>query len=276
MSITNIAGYRFFTLHEPQSYRDSVRRLCKDRQLKGTVLLSPEGINVALAGPRVAIDAVISDLNALMGIEISFKFSLSEEVPFKRMLVKVKPRLLPVLDQSFDEVLSKRTQLPSKTLHQWFKDKKNFVLLDTRNDYEYDLGTFVGAHRCDMSTFRKFQESIAGKVEEWKNKTIVTFCTGGIRCEKAVPVMINRLGFENVLQLEGGILQYFEDVGDEFWRGDCFVFDQRVALAPDLSPRPRPFCDICGKPQHDDGSCYCPAAKVAKSPTANAEATGAL
>lgn len=265
MSIVNIAGYSFTSLDALQTLRPEVKALCRELGLKGTVILSPEGVNGSLAGPALAIETAMVELPKVIGIEtIPFKKSYSDSTPFDRMLVKVKPRLLPILDQPFDAQLSKRTQLPPEVLKTWLDASQDVVLLDTRNDYEFDLGTFDGAERCDISTFRTFQDTIAARSEEWKGKTVVAFCTGGIRCEKAVPAMLNQLGFDNVYQLEGGILQYFESVGADHWHGDCFVFDNRVALSPMLQPRPRPFCKHCGKPVLDAPNactyCHSPAA----------------
>lgn len=247
--VVNLAGYVFASLDEPEARVTAVGELCLSLGLKGSVILSPEGVNLSLAGSREATAAVQRDLPKLLGLAtIPCKVSYSASQPFARMRVKCKARLLPVGDLPWDAQLSSTTQLPAATLAAWLDEGREVVLVDTRNDYEYDMGSFVGAVRLPIDEFADFAAQARERHPEWRDKTIVTFCTGGIRCEKAVPLMVRQLGYDKVYQLEGGILQYFEDVGGRHWWGDCFVFDQRVGLSPELQARPRPICPDCGKP----------------------------
>ena len=249
--VANAAGYLFAPLPEVRRLRLAVKDLCSSLNLRGTVTLSPEGVNCGIAGQESDVRTFADELQKVLDTpKITFKISFSKEAPFDRMLVKVKPKLLPAEESVWDKETSQRTQLPGKVLKQWLDEGRDIVLLDTRNSYEFDVGSFDNAIPLSITNFRSFEAEARSHLPEWRDKTIVTFCTGGIRCEVAVPAMIKRLGFRDVYQLQGGILQYFEDIGGDHWHGDCFVFDKRVGVDHALRPRPRPFCPDCGKPTH--------------------------
>ncbi len=243
--VVNIAAYKFVTLENLQSLRDRLRSRCKLSELKGTILVSPEGINMFLAGSRSGIDELLALVRSLDGLQdIEVKESYSAEQPFNRMLVKLKREIIAFGVEGIEPARRTSPKLSAKELKRWLDEGRPVRLLDTRNDYEVDLGTFRGAERLNIDHFREFPEASAGLPDEAKRQPLVMFCTGGIRCEKAGP-MLEQLGFEQVYQLDGGILKYFEECGDAHYDGGCFVFDSRVVLGPDLAPTGAVQCFNC-------------------------------
>jgi len=236
MSIVNIAGYQFtdLTSVDKERLKCELSHQCRALNLKGTILLANEGTNQVLAGSRESIQGYYDYLKAnhlFPGIE--FKESISDTVPFQRLLVKLKKEIIPFgLKQE-----STAPYVTPSTLKAWLDEGKEVVLLDTRNPYEVAYGTFENAKTLEnLNHFRDFPEAVNELEENYKEKIIVTFCTGGIRCEKAAPLMKQK-GFKEVYQLEGGILKYFEMCGNVHYEGNCFVFDERVALQPNLKPQ---------------------------------------
>jgi UPF0176 protein len=247
MSIVNIAAYRFYPqpVESLQSRRDRLRATCRQLELKGTILLSTEGINMFMAGPRDAVDSVLAIVRSFPGFEeIPIKESLTDYQPFNRMLVKIKQEIIPVGCQEVPPQENASPKIAPERLKQWLDQKIPVALLDTRNDYEVALGTFRGAIDLNLKNFREFPAAAAALPEEIKKQPVVMFCTGGIRCEKIGPYM-KGLGFEEIYQLEGGILKYFEECQHEHYDGECFVFDQRVALDPMLTPVDASECFAC-------------------------------
>ena len=243
--VTNISTYRFAPLQNLKGLRDQLRLACRDWGLKGTILLSTEGINLFVAGPAARVDQLLSLLRAVPGLEdLTPKVSLSEQQPFSRMLVKIKREIISFGVEGIDPVNRPAPRISPRQLKQWLDEGKPVTLLDTRNDYEVELGTFHGAIPIGVRTFRDFPEATARLDPLPKDRPIITFCTGGIRCEKAAPFMINQ-GFENVFQLDGGILKYFEECGNHHYRGECFVFDKRVGVATDLGESGQGMCYAC-------------------------------
>jgi UPF0176 protein len=246
----NIAAYKFvqFECGTLQQRRDQYLTLCNQCDLKGTILLSVEGINLFLAGTRENIDFFWNELTAEPELaELTYKESLSEHQPFTRLLVKIKKEIIAFgVDEIQPQKYTSR-HLDAATLKQWLDEGRQIELLDTRNAYEYELGTFENAIKLDIGHFRQFPEAAKSIDPEIKKKTVVTFCTGGIRCEKAAPYL-ERLGFEDVYQLEGGILKYFEECGGEHYRGECFVFDHRVGVDAKLDETPTQMCFVCQQP----------------------------
>ena len=221
---------------------------CKAHQLKGTILLSTEGINLFLAGKREDIDHLIAVVRNIPGLEaFQAKFSESDHQPFNRMLVRIKKEIISFGVPEVDPAKYTSRHLSAATLKQWLDEGRPVTLLDTRNDYEVKLGTFRNAIPIGVDTFRQFPEAVAKLPDELKKEAIVTFCTGGIRCEKAAPYM-ELQGFENIFQLDGGILKYFEEVGGDHYDGECFVFDHRVGLDPSLRETPSAICFRCQAP----------------------------
>ena len=244
----NISGYLFARLSDLKDCRVKLIEECKAHQLKGTILLSTEGINLFLAGKRESIDHLIGVVRSIPGLEkFQAKFSESDHQPFNRMLVRIKKEIISFGVPEVDPATYTSRHLPAKTLKQWLDEGRPVTLLDTRNDYEVKLGTFRNAIPIGVDTFRQFPDAVAKLPEELKKQPIVTFCTGGIRCEKAAPYM-ELQGFEDIYQLDGGILKYFEEVGGDHYDGECFVFDHRVGLDPSLRETPSAICFHCQAP----------------------------
>ena len=244
-SIVNIAAYKFVTLNELDSRRVILRDRCRELGLKGTILLSPEGINLFLAGTREAIDAFVAELRAQSEFaDLETKESFSDRQPFNRMLVRLKKEIIAFGVEGIDPRRETSRRLPARELKAWLDEGRPVTLLDTRNDYEIDLGTFDNAVPIKLDEFRRFPDAVAELPDEMKDQPVVSFCTGGIRCEKAAP-FLEKAGFKDVYQLEGGILKYFEECGGAHYHGDCFVFDQRVGLDPDLKETDAATCFAC-------------------------------
>ena len=244
----NIAGYKFVVLPDRDALRQPLKQQCDELGLKGTILLSFEGINIFIAGPEENINVFRT---SLLGDErfadIEFKESYSEHQPFNRMNVRLKNEIISVGLPNFNRIEPDDGRIRPQELHERLLNDDDLVLLDTRNTYETRLGTFQNAIDLDLDTFRSFPEAIAKLDDEYKDKEIVMFCTGGVRCEKA-SVIMKDAGFTNIKQLEGGILGYFEQVGGDYWNGECFVFDKRVALLPDLTETGTTICFACREP----------------------------
>lgn len=228
--------------------RQTLLDFCKGLELKGTILLAPEGINLFVAGRHLAIEELVFKLRRMPGLgNLHPKYSQSDEQPFNRMLVRLKKEIIAFGVEGIDPGVHTSPRLSAAELKQWLDEGRDFVLYDTRNDYEVKLGTFKGATPAGIQHFRDFPEAVARLSEKMKKTPVVTFCTGGIRCEKAAPFM-ERMGFKEVYQLEGGILKYFEEVGSDHYDGECFVFDQRVGVDPGLRESGSAVCFTCQTP----------------------------
>ena len=238
--ILNISAYLFTPLASPEAWRDQCRDQATSRQLKGTILLAPEGINLFLAGPEAPLDGFMQWLRAQEGMAgLGGKRSWSAEQPFGKLLVKVKREIIRMNHPTIAPVEGRAPAVSPTDLQRWLAQGhddqgKALVMLDTRNAFEVGHGKFVGALDWDLEKFSEFPQAAREHLGDLKGKTVVSYCTGGIRCEKAA-IFLRELGLTDVYQLDGGILQYFEDTGGAHFEGDCFVFDERVALAPDLS-----------------------------------------
>ncbi len=246
--IINVSGYKFITLEGLAELRNKLLRKCLSLELRGTILLSEEGINVFLAGFRERIDNFTAFLRADQRFaDLSFKESISQGKPFNRMLVRIKKEIIAFGVEGINPALRPSPYLKPSVLKQWLEEGRDVVLLDTRNEYEIKLGTFKNAINPRIQTFRDFPKTLEDLRKQIRNRPVVTFCTGGIRAEKAAPYLECH-GFKNVYQIEGGILKYFEECGGAHWEGDCFVFDHRVALSPNLEPSSAKMCFSCRMP----------------------------
>jgi RluA family pseudouridine synthase len=244
----NISTYKFTPLSDLKPLRERLIARCKEWGLKGTILLSSEGINLFVAGPRVEIDNLVELLRSLPGLaDLQPKYSESQEQPFSRMLVRIKKEIIAFGVPGVSPGERTSPKLPARTLKQWLDEGKPITLLDTRNDYEVKLGTFKNALPIGINQFRKFPDAVRQLPPEMKEQPIVMFCTGGIRCEKAGPFM-EMEGFKNIFQLDGGILKYFEECGSAHYDGECFVFDQRVGVDPSLHETDSSQCYACQTP----------------------------
>ncbi len=247
-TITNISCYQFAELSGLKDMRAQLLEHCKGWGLKGTILLSTEGINMFVAGVRENVDALVAELHAIPGLAgLKPKYSESAEQPFRRMLVRIKQEIIAFGVEGIEPAKYTSPRLEAKVLKQWLDEGRPVILYDTRNDYEVKLGTFKGAVVAGVDSFREFPDAVRRLPPEMKQAQIVSFCTGGIRCEKAAPFM-EREGFEHVWQLEGGILKYFEECGSAHYEGECFVFDQRVGVDPGLHETASSQCFVCQTP----------------------------
>lgn len=236
LSILNIAFYRFQVIARLDEVRLYFLGLCSGLGLKGTVLVSPEGINGMLAGPEERVREFLATLaKEPRWASLEFKESFSEAVPFQNLFIKLKKEIVPSGDVSVVPEQATGPRIAPSTLKQWLDEKREFTFLDTRNDYETIHGTFEGALTLDLQHFRDFRGKLKTLDPDARSKPMVMFCTGGIRCEKA-SVLAQKEGFTEVYQLDGGILKYFEEFKGEHYQGSCFVFDERVALDPSLKP----------------------------------------
>ncbi len=235
-SVLNIAAYKFAPLTGLPELQAELKSLCEALALKGTILLAPEGINLFLAGSRESIETLMTRLRAVPGLEgLTGKESFSTRSPFRKLLVKIKREIIAFGRPEVAPGERTSPRIAPAELKRWLDEGRDITLLDTRNTYEVEVGTFANAITPPLDDFRQFPAAVAALPAELKQRPVVTFCTGGIRCEKAAP-WLELAGFENVLQLDGGILKYFEEVGGAHFRGNCFVFDERDAVTPELRP----------------------------------------
>ncbi|MDH6594088.1 UPF0176 protein [Variovorax sp. TBS-050B] len=240
--ILNIAAYKFVAIDDAPALRERLLDSTRSLGLMGTILLAPEGINLFLAGTAEAIHTFVAELRADARFsDLETKESWSAAQPFRRMLVKLKREIIRMDHPAIQPAAGRAPGVDAPTLKRWLDqghddEGREIALLDTRNAFEVDHGSFEGAIDWRIGKFTEFPPALREHRAEFAGKTVVSFCTGGIRCEKAA-ILMREEGVENVLQLEGGILKYFELVGGAHYRGDCFVFDGREALAPDLSAR---------------------------------------
>ena len=247
-SVVNIAGYKFEPLVDPIDLVSLYQKKCDELELKGTMLISKNGINFSLAGTQQATDTIIAFLeedNRFLNIPL--KVTYSETQPFRRMKVRLKKEIISLGRKDINPRELTGERISPQDLKNLLDNKEDVLVLDTRNEYETRVGKFENAIDLNLDTFRDFPEAIESLPNEYKHKQIVMYCTGGIRCEKASAVMM-KAGFADVKQLEGGVLDYFKETGGAYWEGDCFVFDERVALDTDLNETDYIYCYICREP----------------------------
>lgn len=246
----NISAYKFITFNDTAEKRPEFLAVCQKLNLKGTVLLTPEGINLFLAGLRHEIDGFMDFLHADPRFsDVVAKESISDIQPFTKLLVKLKAETITMRMPLIRPEDGRAPFVAPVTLKRWLDqghddNGRPVVMVDTRNAFEVDVGSFDNTVDFRIKKFTEFPDVIAANKEALNDKTVVTFCTGGIRCEKAAIHMQN-VGYNNVYQLEGGILKYFEEVGGDHYHGDCFVFDHRTALNPQLEATDTEQCYGC-------------------------------
>lgn len=239
--VLNISAYKFVTLSDCAALRESIRSRAAALELKGTVLLAEEGINLFLAGAPERMRAFVDDLRAdARFADLEPKESWSDAVPFRKLLVKVKREIILMNHPTIRPEQGRAPAVAPATLARWLAqghddEGRPVVTLDTRNAFEVDAGAFERAIDWRIEKFSEFPQALRAHRGELAGKTVVSYCTGGIRCEKAA-LLMQREGVEHVYQLEGGILKYFDETGGAHFRGACFVFDERELLDPALAP----------------------------------------
>ena len=244
----NIAGYKFEQLDSLDTLIPEFQDKCDELELKGSVYLSPRGINFSISGTEANIEKYIEFMESdSRFLNIPLKRTYSETQPFRRMKVRLKKEIISLGRDDIDPRELTGEYVSPQELLSMYENNEDVVVLDTRNEYETRVGLFENAVDLQLDTFRDFPKAIEQLPEEYKDKKIVMYCTGGIRCEKASAVML-KAGFTDVKQLEGGVLDYFKETGGKYWNGDCFVFDERVALDTDLNETEYIYCYICREP----------------------------
>jgi len=249
MTIVVSALYKFVELKEFEALRQPLVDCMTENNVKGTLLLAHEGVNGTIAGPREGVDAVIAHLNSDCRINpIDFKESYSDEQPFYRTKVKLKKEIVTMGQPEVDPREVVGTYVDPTDWNDLISDP-DVVVVDTRNDYEVQIGTFENAINPNTDTFREFPQYVADNLDPEKNKKVAMFCTGGIRCEKST-AYLKQQGFDEVYHLKGGILKYLEEVPAEesMWQGECFVFDNRVAVKHGLEQGSYDQCHACRYP----------------------------
>jgi len=248
-NIVVAALYKFAKLTDYQTMRDGLLDFCISQDVRGTLLLAEEGINGTVAGERHAIDALLARLHADPRLaDLEHKESYTDAMPFVRMKVKLKKEIVTLGVAGIDPNHIVGTYVAPEDWNELISDPE-VVLIDTRNDYECEIGTFRGAVDPKTHAFREFPAFVDKHFDPAKHKKVAMFCTGGIRCEKASALMMER-GFEQVYHLQGGILKYLEKIPSEqsLWQGECFVFDQRVSVGHGLKEGDYDLCHGCRHP----------------------------
>lgn len=243
-AILNISCYKFVTLNNCAVLREHLLTVASASGLKGTILLAEEGINLFMAGPPEGMRAFVEALRAdARFADLTPKESWSDTLPFKHLRVKVKREIIRMNRPMIrPDAVARAPAVAPRVLARWLAqghddEGQPVVTLDTRNAFEVDVGHFEGAIDWRLSKFSDFPEAVRAHRDALVGKTVVSYCTGGIRCEKAA-LYLHQAGLSSIYQLDGGILKYFETVGQLHWQGECFVFDERVALDTDLQPQP--------------------------------------
>lgn len=251
--LTVAALYQFAPFADPASLRPPLLALCQEQGIKGTLLLAGEGINGTIAGPAQGIAAVLDHVRALphcAGLDV--KYSTAATMPFARMKVRLKREIVTMGVAGIDPLASVGTYVDPQDWNALIADPDTIVI-DTRNDYEVAVGTFAGAIDPRTRSFREFpawfREQREALLGQGRAPKVAMFCTGGIRCEKSTAFLKSE-GVEQVYHLKGGILNYLEHVpeAESLWQGECFVFDERVAIGHGLAPGSHVLCGPCGRP----------------------------
>lgn len=269
-NISVAALYRFAPWPDFAAFRDPLRALAEAHGVRGTLLLASEGINGTIAGPRAGLDSVLAAIRAVPGLsDVDVKFSGAGAMPFQRLKVRLKREIVTMGVAGIDPLAVVGTYVAPKDWNALIADPDT-LLIDTRNSYEYGIGTFDGAEDPGTRSFREFPGWMRKRLADDGRPTpkrVAMFCTGGIRCEKAT-AFVKSLGIDEVYHLKGGILKYLEEVpvAESLWRGACYVFDERVAVEHGLAQGAFKLCHACGAPVaaiDGDGGGYveggCPA-----------------
>ena len=252
------ALYRFAPVADPDAVRDALQAVCDAGEVRGTLLVAPEGLNGTIAGSEPAVEAVLSAIHAMPGFEtLELKYAWTDALPFHRMKVRVKREIVTMGQPDLDPAKQAGVYVAPTNWNALIADPETLVI-DTRNDYEGEIGAFEGAIQPNTRSFRDFPDWFRTEgralLEQTGAKRVAMYCTGGIRCEKST-AFLKAEGVENVHHLEGGILRYLETVDEDesLWRGECFVFDERVSVGHALTQGPHTLCRGCRLPVDDAG-----------------------
>ena len=280
MEFLNIAAYKFVDIqtNELPTLHKALKKKCYEYAFKGTVLISREGLNLMLSGDSEKIgyfkDWITTDKRFC---DLDFKISFSDYQPFNRMLIKIKSEIIAFGIERIRPAEFTAPYISPHKLKMWLEGNKDLILLDARNSYETRLGSFKGARKLPIDVFRAFPYAVKSLLDSDKSTPLVTYCTGGIRCEKAAALLLKN-GFKEVYQLKGGIINYFQECGDSHYEGECFIYDQRVSLNSELKETETVQCFNCSQPVTKEEqksksyipevSCpYCVNGKPIKSPS---------
>ena len=251
--LTICALYKFTRLDDFEEIQGPLKIFLESLNIRGTLLLAKEGVNGTIAGDN---DSIMKSLDYLQKderlVDLEYKFSYSEKPPFKRLKVKLKKEIVTLGVSDIDPIFSSGTYVKPADWNELINDP-DVVLIDTRNNYEFEIGSFKGSINPNTETFREFPAYTKNNLEKYRDKKIAMFCTGGIRCEKSTAYLKSK-GFENVFHLQGGILKYLEEIKEDesLWEGECFVFDDRVAVKHNLELGKYDQCHACRFPITDE------------------------
>ena len=251
--LTICALYKFTRLDDFEEIQGPLKIFLESLNIRGTLLLAKEGVNGTISGDN---DSIMKSLDYLQKDErlvgLEYKFSYSEKPPFKRLKVKLKKEIVTLGVSNIDPIFSSGTYVKPADWNELINDP-DVVLIDTRNNYEFEIGSFKGSINPNTETFREFPNYTKNNLEKYRDKKIAMFCTGGIRCEKSTAYLKSK-GFENVFHLQGGILKYLEEIKEDesLWEGECFVFDDRVAVKHNLELGKYDQCHACRFPITDE------------------------
>ncbi len=258
--IKNIAAYAFVRVVDPHALAARMRADAETRALRGTILVAEEGINLFLAGVAESIDDFLAYLRADERFAaLQVKVSESADVPFSRLKVKVKPEIIAFRQSDSSPETGRAPEVSAQQLARWIErgaddNGRRLVLLDTRNREEVEYGTFEDAMVLPIDNFTDLPEAVLERRDALSDATVVSFCTGGIRCEKSTNFLLSQ-GVQDVFHLKGGILQYLEDMPEDqsLWQGECYVFDGRVSVGHGLKPGQNETCGACRRPVTPEG-----------------------
>jgi UPF0176 protein len=247
--LTIATFYKFVALPDYRDRQGPLTALAKALDLRGTILLAAEGLNATIGGSQDSVERLLAHLRQDPSFaDLNVKYSQVTTQPFGRLKVLLRSEIVAFGDPSVSPTVQVGTYVSAADWNALIRDPA-VTVIDTRNDFEVQIGSFEGAINPQTRSFREFADYVQTHLDPVKHPQVAMFCTGGIRCEKATAYLLQQ-GFESVYHLRGGILQYLEDIPDaaSLWRGECFVFDGRVSLTPDLTPGTYGRCDRCGWP----------------------------
>ncbi|MBL1210110.1 rhodanese-related sulfurtransferase [Geminocystis sp. GBBB08] len=249
MNFTFASFYQFLVLDNLVDLQTQFLQWCHENQIKGTILIAKEGINANIVGKKNNIEIVINNIKKTLNYQaLEIKYCLVEKIPFEKMKVKIKPEIITFGIPEANPNIQVGTYVKSKDWNNLIS-LSDVKVIDTRNEYEVKIGTFKNAENPHIHSFREFNEYIEQNLNPEKQEKVALFCTGGIRCEKVTALMLSK-GFKEVYHLEGGILKYLQEIPPEesLWEGECFVFDERVAVKHGLEKGTYELCPETGEP----------------------------